>query len=320
MTKERLLWLDVAKGFAIILVIIGHTIPFGSYVRNFFFSFHMPLFFILSGYTLPIPYENGHNWNVLLKKDIKRLILPYFGLSCVTNLYDNYFINNESLVNTISIWAESVFWGSGVDFLSHPAIGSLWFLIVLFWSIQIYRLIECVIKYKYFDSLFIVFLTIVGYRLTWFPQSLDIALIALFFIHVDKILKVNNCFLCEDKVYICLITSIFWFICMQHNYYIEMATRSYPLNWLSIIEAVAGSLCIICFLKNILVVRQLSVFLQWAGINSLLVLCIHYLDKYFSWIWIDKPNTISCLLRILIVFLLVYVFLLVKDLLKKAID
>ena len=51
---NRIAWVDVAKGIAILLVIIGHTVNFGSATRNFIFSFHMPLFFILSGYTFKL--------------------------------------------------------------------------------------------------------------------------------------------------------------------------------------------------------------------------------------------------------------------------
>ena len=43
---NRVGWIDVAKGIAIVLVIIGHTVQFGGGTRNFIFSFHMPLFFL----------------------------------------------------------------------------------------------------------------------------------------------------------------------------------------------------------------------------------------------------------------------------------
>lgn len=49
--NDRIAWIDIAKGITIILVIIGHVVPFDSATRNVIFSFHMPLFFILSGYT-----------------------------------------------------------------------------------------------------------------------------------------------------------------------------------------------------------------------------------------------------------------------------
>ena len=50
MERKRIQWLDIAKGLAIILMILGHTsIP--KFAADFIWLFHMPLFFIASGYT-----------------------------------------------------------------------------------------------------------------------------------------------------------------------------------------------------------------------------------------------------------------------------
>lgn len=51
MGSKRLDWIDIAMGIAIILVIVGHTVPNPSPLRHAIFSFHMPVFFILAGYT-----------------------------------------------------------------------------------------------------------------------------------------------------------------------------------------------------------------------------------------------------------------------------
>lgn len=51
---KRIEWIDVAKAICILLMIAGHTYPVGSKVRNIIFSFHMPLFFILSGYNFSL--------------------------------------------------------------------------------------------------------------------------------------------------------------------------------------------------------------------------------------------------------------------------
>lgn len=49
---SRIVFVDVAKGIGILLVIIGHVVPYGdNYLSRFIFGFHMPLFFILSGFT-----------------------------------------------------------------------------------------------------------------------------------------------------------------------------------------------------------------------------------------------------------------------------
>lgn len=71
---KRIEWLDYAKGIGIILVIYGHT-----YVPDLFnvwlCSFHMPLFFILSGFTFP-SYQRYDSKDFLLKK-VKSLVIPY---------------------------------------------------------------------------------------------------------------------------------------------------------------------------------------------------------------------------------------------------
>lgn len=51
--RQRIDWIDTAKGLCMILVIVGHTLPYGNLMRNFIFSFHMPAFFFLTGYIRP---------------------------------------------------------------------------------------------------------------------------------------------------------------------------------------------------------------------------------------------------------------------------
>ena len=47
--SSRIDWVDLAKGIAILLVILGHTVKV-PIIRAAIFSFHMLLFFILSGF------------------------------------------------------------------------------------------------------------------------------------------------------------------------------------------------------------------------------------------------------------------------------
>ena len=77
---KRAEFVDIAKGIAIISVIIGHTwsvySPMDKRLTIFIYSFHMPLFFMLSGAVFassPVV-----SFKTLVKKKTKRLILPYF--------------------------------------------------------------------------------------------------------------------------------------------------------------------------------------------------------------------------------------------------
>lgn len=50
-TEKRIDWIDYAKAIGIFLVVVGHTYA-GNALTNWIYSFHMPLFFFLSGTML----------------------------------------------------------------------------------------------------------------------------------------------------------------------------------------------------------------------------------------------------------------------------
>ncbi len=71
-SRQRETWLDGLKGYGILLVILGHVLSgyldagtfssaFVSFyrVRTWIYSFHMPLFFLISGFTFTLAYWQG---------------------------------------------------------------------------------------------------------------------------------------------------------------------------------------------------------------------------------------------------------------------
>ena len=80
--NNRKCWLDIAKGIAIFLMVIGHTsIP--SVVSNFVYAFHMPLFFIASG--LASDYDR-HTWGGYVKHKSYTIMLPFLSYSVIVIL------------------------------------------------------------------------------------------------------------------------------------------------------------------------------------------------------------------------------------------
>ncbi len=76
--KERLVWLDVAKGIAIILMVLGHSgLP--SVINNFIFAFHMPFFFIASG--LVTAFSKDISFGQFTIRKIRGLLVPFFWYS-----------------------------------------------------------------------------------------------------------------------------------------------------------------------------------------------------------------------------------------------
>lgn len=62
-----------------LLVIVGHTLPYSNLLRNFIFSFHMPAFFFLTGYTARRP-DTWQGFARRVKKDFMGLIVPVLGV------------------------------------------------------------------------------------------------------------------------------------------------------------------------------------------------------------------------------------------------
>lgn len=88
-SKKYFDFITIAKGFAIICVVLGHFTPsympeFYFHLKEFVYLFHMPLFMMAAGFLFQMSYvNNGNNIAILpfLKKKFKRLMVPYFFLS-----------------------------------------------------------------------------------------------------------------------------------------------------------------------------------------------------------------------------------------------
>lgn len=108
--KQRNLSIDILKGIGIILVLVAHSL--GGYISKFAYTFHMPLFFILTGLFISEMKEEDFTAFFLktISKDFRRLILPalltiavILGVSCLS-----YIIPDSYLQNPISlIWNAS---------------------------------------------------------------------------------------------------------------------------------------------------------------------------------------------------------------------
>ena len=101
--KERVEWIDIARGMGIILVILGHTLT--TVIRRdsvpakdlyqAIYHFHMPFMFLLSGVAFNISAERYKSSNALnyLSKKCKKLLVPYFSYSIL--IYLCFFTANS---------------------------------------------------------------------------------------------------------------------------------------------------------------------------------------------------------------------------------
>lgn len=140
--KERLTYLDIAKGIGILLVVIGHVYVFNKQIVDRFFviwlySFHMPLFFIISG--MLIAYKNEKDILKFIIKRIKGILIPYAFFSVLSIIV--FAIVNDFNKAVIIQSIKATVCGIGID--------TLWFLPALFFGEVIFFVLKNLLKNKY---------------------------------------------------------------------------------------------------------------------------------------------------------------------------
>ena len=137
--------IDVIKGLAIILVVLGHC---GFPATDFIYLFHMAIFFIASGYCWnEANVKDVGGLKHYLYKKIKGLYLPYVIYNCVFELLYNLLIDlniyTDNQAFTGKIRTKTSFLQTINEVLSifhfdpsscHQLCGAAWFVIVLFYT------------------------------------------------------------------------------------------------------------------------------------------------------------------------------------------
>ncbi|MBQ7886534.1 MAG: acyltransferase family protein [Clostridia bacterium] len=89
MTRQaRKPWMDCVRGIAIVLVVLGHMNQAQSALNTWIYSFHMPVFFVLSGMLIAMrdPDAEKPLGRVLLAR-ARQLLYPYLTFSALVVIY-----------------------------------------------------------------------------------------------------------------------------------------------------------------------------------------------------------------------------------------
>lgn len=321
MAKQRLGWIDIAKGIAIIAVILGHTYGYGNPVHAFVYSFHIPLFFILAGYTSRVK-----TFNEVIVSSKKRLLLPYAALCA--------FIAVSALINpALSIgdtgWiALGFIFAAGGDTVPFgiPGVGLAWFLMALFIArvlfngtlvfFERHRTPELI---RFVAYVLLALLAVVVSKHCSLPLALNQSLVAMLFMYVGYVLKTYGMVKWLDKLWVIVPLAIAWFVLLWLGVFFSIGNMFYMGSFLlGLVMTVSGSLAIIRF--SVFLdrhCRRVSGFLSFAGINSLLLLCLHQVESAFiNWQQVvfvsagDLSFVVAGLAHLALVFLLAYLVVL----------
>lgn len=283
---KRLQWLDIAKGIAILAVVAGHmaNIPWEPY-RKMIFSFHMPLFFIATGYTV----KPEISWKSV-KKLAVRLLGPYIFACVLVGAVEILRGSNLQTELLRMVWGSGVIanYGPGLPVTgaeSIPVAGTIWFLPCMFFSKVFFTAFLAAAKERkeWMRACLTVLICGCGYLIGQqykLPLGVDIALFNFIFLYAGYIFKKYNGITWKN-VTVGALMLLLW-SCALNNNALELSARHYR-QFPACIYATAGAIAI-CYLvfhvsnEVISKIRGVSDFLVWCGKNSLEILLIHHFD------------------------------------------
>ena len=269
---KRYQYLDVARGFGLLLVIISHSCGLSRFLINYY----IPLFFVVSGY---------------IYKEAKRLLIPYFGYSAV--LLAVYVLMGRTLAETKAsafgiLYSRYCLYDTTVVkdnvYLFTVANGAMWYLTAFFAASLVYHLVidRCLSDRKFLIGTLIV-LTAITMALAdipvLLPWSIDLACVGTIFMIAGTLLGRAQFF--EKKWNIPLIAAVFVIYiltsCLDPG--INMSIREYGIYGafsvpFFIIVGLTGSLLCIWFGKLIENTAP-GRFIAYVGKNTIFLLAFH---------------------------------------------
>lgn len=281
----RIGWVDVAKGIAILLVIMGHTLTSGGASWKAVFSFHMPLFFILAGYTF-----RPRRWGELALSSARRLLLPYVLMFLLLAVRSNAGLFLEpgrlvkSLVYALAYQPKQLPWTVDI-----PYVGAIWFLLCMFVS-RLYlnaslrffgdHHVHGAVRFASMGAL--AYGGVLIGRHFLMPFTLDIAFVGAFFMYLGwefRRLGLERSLGGWEFVFLSLSLWALTFVLSG----LEMGARDYKAFPLAVMCACAGSfICIKAAMfvdstaqKGVGITAPVNRYLAFMGRESMAVFCVH---------------------------------------------
>lgn len=326
---KRIDTVDILRAVGIIVMVMGH-VGFGGKFDRFIHTFHMPLFFLISGYLF------RHKPDVSVGRQIasktKRLMVPYVVYGVINYLFWLFLVKTS----------EDLWWSPLLRMVTYnteklPICGALWFLSSMFFAEAIYILLDRILKRNYVRTTVVLLIAIgtsftenaTGYRL---PLAIDTSLVCMGFLEIGRLYKsVNDAkkqkayrtsFIFFSGLLLLAVNGALAFI----NDYVNIKSGWYgivPLFWLNaVVGTFAFALLVSWFTKvsqeNSWARRLLSYVgrnsMVFLGLNQLVILII---TKAYSAIGLPGNLYIRGVIVLAISLILLYVICVVINVCKN---
>lgn len=259
------------------LVILGHTNGIPSALHTIIYSFHMPLFFIISGLVFNKEKYSACSVLTFIRHKGRQYLLPYFVFS-FANLVLVYLWNivfyrtSLSLSQILSYIKGILYCYANTDHM--PNCSPIWFLMCLFWASILFYLIN---KYAKKHATFIAVISmLISYTLYLFvdirlPWNLPTAFMAVFFMQIGLEMQQKQF---HHKYIVAFFFAVGVFSALLNNSVVGLNENTYGNLLLFLLSAILLSVALIttCRSKALSNCRCFS----WLGEHTLLIIGFNY--------------------------------------------
>ncbi len=303
--NKRINFIDIARGFAIIFIVLGHAITYSKHceiIYKILCSFHVVLFFILSGYTFR--FKENETFFSFIKRKFNRIMIPYFIWATLFlipyMMFGKTIIEETGAKGNFNILRQllKILYGNGNE-QGLKQNTALWFLPALFSMEAIYYwIIKIVSRKKNYIKVFTLFLLLFisyvfnKYVKFVFPFGINTVIVLGIFFYIGYLLYAM-CLLRKEKlfkIYYIIPIFIFGIIAALTNEQISAVNYRYGNLFLCIISGICLSL-VVMYISYIINKNRLF---EYIGKNTMCILIFH---KLIVLIFQTKLGEISKILK-----------------------
>lgn len=296
---QRYLWIDYVKSIGIFLIVYTHF-PTHKLEANFISTFHVPLFFFVSGF---LSAKKNHDLDI--NKKLERLLLPYIYIYLISVVISFMLKASGTYEFNILIFFKSIIgflWGNH-NFYPYFINAPLWFLPSLLtveliftafykklpWFLLIFPLISLFLyTHKYVDIFMSIDLSLIGLNYYFFGHIFQNKGV------VDIIQKRS---IIGSFAIIFITFLIVLFLAINGNtWYTGNSVHAYAAGLLG---GTAG--CIMIITISLLLEKVLGEikFIKYISQNTILILGFHLFLNRYTYKFISYTNFFPAKLKIL---------------------
>lgn len=91
--KSRLLWIDISRGIAFLMVIYSHIPTCTESIMHFFTPIFLTTFFFVSGYL----FKSGQNFSLVFEQRLRMLFVPFIILGTIMIFMSQIITFNDAV-------------------------------------------------------------------------------------------------------------------------------------------------------------------------------------------------------------------------------